>query len=163
MRGAMYEREKNYDEAEKAFRTVLEGDPENAGALNYLGYMFADRGIRLEEAQQLISKALDLDPDNGAYQDSLGWVYYRLNKLDQAADQLRLAVDKVGKDPTVHDHLGDVYFKQGKIKEAIQQWETSISGWKVAAPGDQDPVEQAKVSKKLEGAKVRVAEKTPAR
>lgn len=163
MRGAMYEREKNYDEAEKAFRSVLEGDPENAGALNYLGYMFADRGIRLEEAQQLISKALDLDPDNGAYEDSLGWVYYRLNKLDQAADELRLAVDKVGKDPTVHDHLGDVYFKQGKIKEAIQQWETSISGWKVAAPGDQDPVEQAKVTKKLEGAKVRVAEKTPAR
>jgi tetratricopeptide (TPR) repeat protein len=163
MRGAMYEREKNYDEAEKAFRNVLEGDPENAGALNYLGYMFADRGIRLEEAQQLISKALDLDPDNGAYQDSLGWVYYRLNKLDQAADELRLAVDKVGKDPTVHDHLGDVYFKQGKIKEAIQQWETSISGWKVAAPGDQDPVEQAKVTKKLEGAKVRIAEKTPAR
>ncbi len=122
MRGAMYEREKNYDAAEKAFRNVLEGDPENAGALNYLGYMYADRGVRLDEAQQLISKALDLDPDNGAYQDSLGWVYYRLNKVDQAADELRLAVDKVGKDPTVHDHLGDVYFKQGKIKEAIQQW-----------------------------------------
>jgi tetratricopeptide (TPR) repeat protein len=158
-RGAMYEREKNYDAAEKAFRNVLEGDPENAGALNYLGYMFADRGIRLEEAQQLISKALDLDPDNGAYQDSLGWVYYRLNKLDQAADELRLAVDKVGKDPTVHDHLGDVLFKQGKIREAIQQWEVSVSAYKIAAPGDQDPVELAKVTKKLEGARVRVAEK----
>jgi tetratricopeptide (TPR) repeat protein len=160
MRGAMYEREKNYDAAEKAFRNVLDGDPENAGALNYLGYMFADRGIRLEEAQQLISKALDIDPDNGAYQDSLGWVYYHLNKLDQAADELRLAVDKVGKDPTVHDHLGDVYFKQGKFREAIQQWEASISGWKVAAPSEQDPVELVKVTKKLEGAKVRVADKT---
>jgi tetratricopeptide (TPR) repeat protein len=158
-RGAMYEREKNYDAAEKAFRNVLEGDPENAGALNYLGYMFADRGIRLEEAQQLISKALDQDPDNGAYQDSLGWVYYKLNKLDQAADELRLAIDKVGKDPTVHDHLGEVYFKQGKIREAIQQWEASVSEWKAAAPGDQDPVELAKVTKKLEGARVRVTEK----
>jgi tetratricopeptide (TPR) repeat protein len=159
-RGAMYEREKNLEAAEKAFRNVLESDPENAGALNYLGYMFADRGIRLDEAQQLISKALDLDPDNGAYEDSLGWVYYKLNRLDQAAEELRLAVDKVGKDPTVHDHLGDVYFKQGKIREAIQQWEVSISEWKIAAPGDQDPVEQAKVTKKLEGARVRVAEKT---
>ena len=163
MRGAMYEREKNYDAAEKAFRNVLMSDPENAGAMNYLGYMFADRGIRLEEAQQLISKALDLEPDNGAFEDSLGWVYYRLNKLDQAADELRLAVDKVGKDPTVHDHLGDVYFKQGKIREAIQQWEASMAEWKVAVPADQDAAESAKVAKKLEGARVRVAEKTPAR
>jgi tetratricopeptide (TPR) repeat protein len=162
-RGAMYEREKNYDAAEKSFRSVLATDPENAGALNYLGYMYAERNIRLEEAQQLISKALDIDPDNGAYQDSLGWVYYRLNKLDQAADQLRLAVDKVGKDPTVHDHLGDVYFKQGKIREAIQQWEASVAEWKIAVPGDQDSVEFAKVTKKLEGAKVRVTEKTPPR
>jgi tetratricopeptide (TPR) repeat protein len=159
MRGAMFEREKNYDAAEKAFRSVLATDPENAGAMNYLGYMYADRNIRLDEAQQLVSKALDLDPDNGAYEDSLGWVYYRLNRLDAAAEQLRLAVDKVGKDPTVHDHLGDVYFKQGKIREAIQQWEASVSEWKIAAPGDQDPVELAKVNKKLEGARIRVAEK----
>ena len=87
---------RTYDAAEKAFRDVLAADPENAGAMNYLGYMFADRGIRLDEAQQLISKALDLEPGNGAYEDSLGWVYYRQNKLDQAADELRLAVDKVG-------------------------------------------------------------------
>jgi len=159
MRGAMYEREKNYDAAEKAFRSVLATDPQNAGAMNYLGYMYADRNIRLEEAQQLISKALDIEPDNGAYEDSLGWVYYRLNKLDQAADELRMAVDKVGKDPTVHDHLGDVYLKQGKIREAIQQWESSVSEWKIAAPSDQDPVELAKVTKKLEGAKVKVSEK----
>ena len=160
MRGAMFEREKNYDAAEKAFRSVLMADPDNAGAMNYLGYMYADRNIRLEEAQQLISKALDLDPDNGAYEDSLGWVLYRLNRLDQAVEQLRLAVDKVGSDPTLHDHLGDVYFKQGKIREAIQQWEASVSEWKIAAPSDQDPVELARVTRKLEGARVRVAEKT---
>ncbi|MDP9054055.1 MAG: tetratricopeptide repeat protein [Acidobacteriota bacterium] len=159
MRGAMYEREKNFDAAEKSFRNILQADPANAGAMNYLGYMYADRNVRLEEARQLISKALDLDPGNGAYEDSLGWVLYRLNRLDQAVEQLRLAVDKVGNDPTVHDHLGDVYFKQGKIREAIQQWEVSVSEWKIAAPGDQDPVELAKVTRKLEGARVRVAEK----
>jgi len=72
---------------------------------------------------------------------------------------LRKAVEKVGSDPTVHDHLGDVYFKQGKVREAIQQWETSVSGWKTAVPGDQDPIELAKVTKKLEGAKVKATEK----
>lgn len=159
MRGAMYEREKNYEAAEKSFRSVLMNDPQNAGAMNYLGYMFAERDINLDEAQQLVSKALDLDPGNGAYQDSLGWVFYRQNKLDQAVEQLRMAVDKVGKDPTVHDHLGDVYFKQGKIREAIQQWEASVSEWKVALPSEQDAAEQAKVTKKLETARVRVAEK----
>ena len=159
MRGAMYEREKNFDAAEKAFRGVLAADPGNSGAMNYLGYMFADRGINLDEAQQLILKALDLEPGNGAYEDSLGWVYFRQNRLDQAADELRIAVEKVGGDPTVHDHLAEVYFKQGKIREAIQQWEVAVSGWKAAAPGDQDPVELAKVTKKLDAAKVKVTEK----
>ena len=159
MRGAMYEREKNFDAAEKAFRGVLAADPENSGAMNYLGYMFADRGINLDEAQQLILKALDLEPGNGAYEDSLGWVYFRQNRLEEAATELRMAVEKVGGDPTVHDHLAEVYFKQGKIREAVQQWEVSVSGWKAAAPGDQDPVELAKVTKKLDAAKVRVTEK----
>jgi len=157
MRGAMFEREKNFDAAEKAFKNILATDPDNAGAMNYLGYMYADRNVNLDEAQKLITKALDLDPGNGAYQDSLGWVLYKLDKLDQAVEQLRMAVDKVGKDPTVHDHLGDVYFKQGKLREAIQQWEASVSEWKVALPSEQDPAEQAKVTKKLEGARVRVA------
>lgn len=159
MRGAMYEREKNFDAAEKAFRGVLAADPENSGAMNYLGYMFADRGVNLDEAQQLILKALDLEPGNGAYEDSLGWVYFRQNRLEEAADELRLAVQKVGGDPTVHDHLAEVYFKQGKIREAVQQWEVSVSGWKTAAPGDQDPVELAKVTKKLDAAKVKITEK----
>ena len=159
MRGAMFERQKNFDAAEKAFRDVLNADPNNAGAMNYIGYMFADRNVRLDEAQQLISKAVDMEPDNGAYLDSLGWIHFRLNKLDQAEGELRQAVDKVGKDPTVHDHLAEVYFKQGKIREAIQQWEAAVTEWKTAAPSDQDPAELAKVNKKLENARVKVSEK----
>jgi len=81
------------------------------------------------------------------------------NRLDLAAEELRQALDKVGKDPTVHDHLAEVYFKQGKIREAIQQWEASVSEWKTSSPTEQDPVELAKVTRKLEGAKVRVTEK----
>jgi len=158
-RGAMYERQKNYDAAEEQFKKVLNRDPNNASALNYFGYMLAERGVRLEEAQQYISKALDIQPGEGAFLDSLGWVYFRQNRLDQAAELLRKALDKIGNDATVHDHLGEVYFKQGKIREAIQQWEASVSEMKAAAPSEQDPEELSKVSKKLETAKVRVAEK----
>ena len=159
MRGAMFEHEKNFDAAEAQFRKILQRDPNSPGALNYLGYMFADRNIRLEEAQQMISKALELDPGNGAYLDSLGWVHFRLNRLDLAADELRQAVLKSGNDATVHDHLAEVYAKQGKMKEAIQQWEASVAQLKSALPSEQDAEELAKVSKKLEAAKVRVSEK----
>jgi tetratricopeptide (TPR) repeat protein len=155
MRGAMYEHQKEYDEAEKEFRTVLKADPDNAGALNYLGYMLADRNVRLDEAQQLISKAVDLDPDNGAYLDSLGWVHYRQNRLDQAADELRQALDRIKKDPTVHDHLAEVYFKQGKFREAAQEWELSVSEMKTASPSDMDAAELKRISQRLEDARAK--------
>ena len=78
--------------------------------------MLADRNVRLDEAQKLISRALELDPENGAYLDSLGWVYYRLNRLEDAEHALVRALAKsgIGQDPTVHDHLGDVYLKLGR-------------------------------------------------
>ncbi len=157
LRGAMLEKQKKYDEAEAEFRKVLETSPDNAAALNYLGYMLADRGVRLPEALDLITKALNSDPGNGAYLDSLGWVYYRLGRYPDAEAQLKLAVDKTANDPTVHDHLGDVYYKQGKLKEAITEWEASLKQWEVTSPADQEPAEVAKVQKKLEGAKVRQA------
>ena len=157
LRGAMLEKQKKYELAEAEFRKVLEMDPNNASALNYLGYMFAERGIRLPEAQQMVSKALEQDPNNGAYLDSLGWVYYRMDKLKEAEDSLLRALEKYSRDPTVHDHLGDVYFKQGKIKEAINQWLSSLKEWETASTSEHDPVEVAKVQKKLEGAKVRLA------
>jgi tetratricopeptide (TPR) repeat protein len=160
MRGAMYERMKQYDKAETEFRKVLAGDPNNAGALNYLGYMLAERNTRLDEAHQLISKAVELDPDNGAYLDSLGWVYYRQNRLDQAENTLMRALDKIGSDPTVHDHLGDVYAKQGKTKDAITQWQASLKEWESSSPAEHDDDEMASVSRKLESAKVRLARET---
>lgn len=153
MRGALYERQKNYDDAEKQFRKVLDMDPRNSGALNYLGYMLADRGVRLDEAEKLIADALKNDPDNGAYLDSLGWVLFKQNKLEEAAKNLRDALEKIHDDPTVHEHLGDVYLKQGKVKEAVQQWEASVSQLKSAAPAEQDPEELSRVNKKLEANK----------
>jgi len=157
MRGAMYERVKKYEAAEAQFRKVLELNPDNAGALNYLGYMFADRDQRLEEAQKLIARALELEPENGAYLDSLGWVYYRQNRLDDAEHALVRALAKIGQDPTVHDHLGDVYFKLGKTKDAITQWQASLKEADTAAQSDMEPGELAKINKKLEDAKIRLA------
>jgi tetratricopeptide (TPR) repeat protein len=160
-RGAMYEREKKYDLAEQEFRKVLELNPSNASALNYLGYMLADRNLRLPEAQQMVSKALAADPANGAYLDSLGWVYYRMDKLQEAETYLLQAMERYAKDPTVHDHLGDVYFKEGRIRDAIKQWDASLKEWENAAPSESEPNEIAKVQKKLEDAKVRLAKETP--
>lgn len=160
MRGAMFERRKQYDQAEAAFREVLKIDPDNASAMNYLGYMFADRNERLEEAYELIRKALDHDPHNAAYLDSLGWVYYRMGKLEEAEEYLLRAVEKVARDPVVHDHLADVYFKQGKLKEAIAHWRISLKEWESSAAGEKDPAQMAGVQKKLESAEVRLARET---
>ena len=156
-RGAMLEKQKKNDAAEKEFRKVLEVDPDNAGALNYLGYMLADRNVRLQEALGLITKALDKEPNNGAYLDSLGWVYYRLGRLNEAEENLRRALDKTPRDPTVHDHMGDVLLKQSKLKEAISHWQTSLKEWESNPPTDQDPAEIAKVRTKLDNAKVRLS------
>jgi tetratricopeptide (TPR) repeat protein len=156
-RGAMFEREKNFDGAEAEFRKVLANDPDNAGALNYLGYMLADRDVKLDEAQKMIKRAVELEPDNGAYLDSLGWVYFRQNKLELAEDQLRKALEKLDNDPTVHDHLGDIYAKEGKIREAIAQWQASVKEYETNPPTDADPQDVVKVTKKLESARVRVA------
>jgi tetratricopeptide (TPR) repeat protein len=159
-RGAMYERMKNYEAAEATFRKVIDAQPDNAGALNYLGYMLADRNVKLDEAQKMIARAVELDPLNGAYLDSLGWVYYRQNQLDQAEASLRKAIERMSTDPTVHDHLGDVYFKQGKVRDAITQWQASLNEWKSSPPADADSEEVAKVSRKLENAKTRIAKES---
>jgi tetratricopeptide (TPR) repeat protein len=156
-RGAMFERQKNFEAAEAEFRKVLATDPDNAGALNYLGYMLADRDVRLDEAQKMIKRAVELDPENYAYLDSLGWVYYRQNKLELAEDHLRRALEKMDSDPTIHDHLGDIYAKQGKIREAIAQWQASVKEYETNPPADADPQDVVKVTKKLESARVRVA------
>lgn len=157
MRAAMYEKRKDYDAAEREFRRVLEMNPKNASALNYLGYMLADRNVRVTEALQMIRQAVDLDPNNGAYLDSLGWAYYRTGDLDKAEQYLRSAIERFSKDPTVHDHLGDVFAKQGNLKDAITQWEKSLHEWENTAPTEADAAEVAKVQKKLESAKVRLA------
>jgi tetratricopeptide (TPR) repeat protein len=136
---------------------VLANDPQNSMTLNYLGYMLADRGVKLEEALGLIKKAVELEPSNGAYLDSLGWAYYRLGKYDQAEEQLVKASQRIGTDPTVHDHLGDVYQKTGRLKLAVAHWERAVAEWNKTVAPEIDTDLFASVQKKLESAKVRLA------
>ena len=160
LRGALAERQKHYEPAETYFRQVLEQQPGNelkATTLNYLGYMYADRGIRLPEALKMIKQALDLDPTNGAYLDSLGWTYFKLGQYELAENNLRKAVERDQADPTVHDHLGDLYEKTGRIRLAAAQWELSIGEYAKSTSSDIEPGDVAKVQHKLESARVRLA------
>ncbi len=155
--GSICERQKKYDEAESYFRKVLASDAMNAATLNYLGYMLADRGTRLEEALALIRRAVALDPQNGAYLDSLGWVQFKMGKYDLAEATLHKAVDRMDNDPTVHEHLGDVYQKTNRLKLAVTQWERSLEEWRKTIPAEVEASDVANVQKKLDGAKVKLA------
>jgi tetratricopeptide (TPR) repeat protein len=125
--GAIYERQEKYRVAEENFKRVLEKNPQHAGVLNYLGYMLADRGVRLEEALGYIQKAVELDPYNGAYLDSLGWVYFRLKQYEPAERYLKRAAELNDGDPTILEHLGDLYQKLGRFAEAGEYYEKSVA------------------------------------
>jgi len=163
LRGANYERAKRYAEAEEQFKKVLASDPQHASTLNYLGYMLADQNMKLDEALGYIKHAVDLDPTNGAYLDSLGWAYFRLGKYELAEDNLLKASQKINTDPTVHDHLGDLYQKTGRLKLAATNWERALTEWNRSITADVDPADQARVQKKLDSAKMRLAKEEGAK
>jgi tetratricopeptide (TPR) repeat protein len=156
--GSMYERQKKYDQAEQAFRKVLQMDATNSMTLNYLGYMLADRNVHLEEALGMIKRAVELEPQNGAYLDSLGWVYFRLGNFDQAEENLRRAAEKQPNDATIQDHLGELYARTGKLKMAAMHWERALSEWNRSVAADVDQQDVSRVQKKLESTKVKIAQ-----
>jgi len=162
MLGAVYERQKQYDKAETEFKKILDVNPKNAQVLNYYGYMLADRGVRLDEAYDLIQRAVNLEPFNGAYLDSLGWVYFKQNKMEEAEALLRKAVEHEPHDPTIRSHLGDVLARQGHMDLAAAEWEKSLTEWRRALPADLESDKVAEVEKKLNQVKHRVAQKSPA-
>jgi tetratricopeptide (TPR) repeat protein len=157
LRGDTYEHEKKYDEAEAEFKKVLAITPQNAAALNYLGYMNADRDVRIEESLNYIKQAVSLEPTNGAYLDSLGWAYFKLGKYDLAEENLTKASLRMGSDPTVQDHLGDLYQKTGRLKLAAAHWERAVEEWNKTVAPEVDPDLFAATQKKLDAAKVRLA------
>ena len=125
--GEAYERSRRYDEAADQFRAVLTLQPENSHALNYLGYMWADNGENLEQALELIRRAVDLDPNNGAFVDSLGWALFRLGEFEQARRHLERANQLVPSDSTILEHLGDVYVALGQPQRAREAYEQALA------------------------------------
>jgi len=160
MLGSIYERQKKFDLAEQQFRKVLAVNPNSAPVLNYYGYMLADRGIRLDEAISMIQRAVQQEPANGAYLDSLGWVYFKLNKLAQAEQSLRKAAGRESHDPTILGHLGDVYLKLGQSERAAELLERSLAEWQKALPADYDAERAGDTEAKLKTLRRRLAQKS---
>jgi tetratricopeptide (TPR) repeat protein len=137
---ALMERAGDFKKSEAAFRAFLQRQPKHAEALNYLGYMLAERDIKLDEALGFIQRALTEQPDNAAFLDSMGWVYFRLGQLDQAESYLTRAVKGSREDPTVLEHLGDVYMKRGKPSEALKTYLKAM---------EREPEDRVALQKKL--------------
>jgi tetratricopeptide (TPR) repeat protein len=142
--GAVLERQKRFDAAEAIFREALAVQPDFAPALNYLGYMNADRKVRVAEAVTLIEKAVSLDPENGAYLDSLGWALFKLGRAEEAERHVRRAVEKDGDNAVVLDHLGDILRRRGRLKEALELWQRALTG-----EDEGDELDRAQVERKI--------------
>jgi tetratricopeptide (TPR) repeat protein len=121
-RGVSYDQAKDWRRAEKDLKTAIDLDPEQAVALNYLGYSWVDRGVDIEKGMDLIKKAVDLRPNDGDIVDSLGWAYYRQAKYPEATTELERAVELKPQSWEINDHLGDVYWKTNRKLEAKFQW-----------------------------------------
>jgi Flp pilus assembly protein TadD len=124
--GALYDEAKNKDKAIEEMRRAIELNPRNAAALNYLGYTFADLGIRLDEAEELVRRALEIEPHEGFYVDSLGWIYYQRGDYAAAVKHLEAAVELAGDDPTISEHLGDAYGKLNRSEDALRLYRRAL-------------------------------------
>jgi tetratricopeptide (TPR) repeat protein len=132
-RAVAFDHFKQYDELEKSLRTLLAARPEDSEALNFLGYSLAERGVRLDEAERLIKRALKVKPNDGYYLDSLAWVYFHQGKYAEAIKVQTRAVGIVKDDAVMHEHLGDMYWKHGNHAKARAMWKAAI-GMKAKNP-----------------------------
>jgi tetratricopeptide (TPR) repeat protein len=145
--GAALDRAGKRAESEKTFRDLIAQDPLDAGALNYLGYMLAERGpaTGLDEAVGLIQRALKIDPDNPSFLDSLGWAYVQQGKFDLADRPLTAAAEKMPANSVIQEHLGDLRQRQNRPADAIAAWQKALAG-------DGDAIDRGKIQKKIDAA-----------
>jgi len=150
--GTVFDKQKKFADAESAFRSVIARDPQNANALNYLGYMLAERGERLDESVTLVKKALEIEPDNGSFLDSLGWAYFKADKLDLAEQNLKRAADQLRSNSVIQDHYGDVLLKLGRYDDAIAAFNRALAG-------DGDSIDKGEIEKKVRTARQKLPKK----
>lgn len=147
-RGAILERFSRRPDAKGAFRKALAIDPAHAPTLNYLGYMLVEDGGPMDEAVQLIEQALEVEPDNGSYLDSLGWAYYKQGKLPEARRYLQRAADLLRSNSVIQDHLGDVLV-------ALKDGPAAIAAWERALAGDGESIDPTAIKSKIDRARQR--------
>lgn len=143
--GAVFEEQNRAPEAEQAFRRALSLDPKHAPTLNYLGYMLAERGLRLDEAVTLLTEAVQIEPFNGSYLDSLGWAYYKKGSFDKAREYLLKAGEQQPTNSVIQDHVGDVLF-------ALRDLDGAVAAWKRALAGDGRAVDRPAIERKIDKA-----------
>jgi len=153
--GATAEQAGLYEKAADLLRKSIALDPANAAeAYNYLGYMWVDHNMHLEEAEGMIKRALQIEPNNGSYLDSLGWLEFRQGKFDQAlADLLRAAKNLEHDDSVVFEHIGDTYLKLNRVPQALEAWQKALA---------LDP-QNKKLAEKIESTKTTISRRGPAK
>jgi tetratricopeptide (TPR) repeat protein len=156
-RGELSERQKLMDQAESELRKGLELAPDFAPLENYLGYLLAERGQKLDEAVAMLKKVVTFDPQNPAYLDSLAWAYYKQGQYALAEDLEHKASLRMSNDPTILDHMGEIDAKSGKLSQAIDEWQRSLAQYATSLPPEADPADVARVQHKLENARVKLA------
>jgi tetratricopeptide (TPR) repeat protein len=122
---AARERLKQFDAAEVLFEKCIQANENHAEAYNYLAYMWAERAANLDKAEVYVNKALALAPENGAFLDTLGWIFYQRGEYDKALLQIEKAATLISDDPTIVEHLGDIALKQERIEDAVHFWKQS--------------------------------------
>lgn len=135
-------------DAERTLRQLLDVEPSNAEALNYLGYLLANRGRSLDEAVKLVERALTAEPGNPAYLDSLGWAYFRRGNLDEAEKYLSPAAEQLPRNAVIQDHLGDVLARRGRWADAINAWTRALAG--------DGGIDRTQVEKKIQDARTKI-------
>ncbi|MBI3182177.1 MAG: tetratricopeptide repeat protein [Myxococcales bacterium] len=131
--GAAYERKGDIARSLEKMRAVLDVNPKNANAMNFIGYTLAQRGLDFDEAERMLVRALELNPDNGAYLDSLGWVYFRKGEIQRAMETLERALSLTPGEPTILEHLGDVYSRLSRKAQALELYRQALDAL-IASP-----------------------------
>jgi tetratricopeptide (TPR) repeat protein len=132
----------------RTMQSILEGSPDDAEAMNFVGYSWAEKGERLDEAEKLVRRAVDMEPDNGSYLDSLGWILFQRGDLQGAISTLERAEALTGPEPTILEHLGDAYHRSGREADATKAWRRALQVLDEGAESDL-PGQRAGIEKKL--------------